>query len=109
MRYVMILCIAVGIFTAGCAGIEPPSPERLIPPWNGASPLHLGDSKDFVLDKWGEPDLIIQIGVDDVGLVQEEWIYDGTYPVLEIESKMLTKSKSLIFTGNALTGYKPKK
>jgi len=109
MRYVMILCIVVGIFTAGCAGIEPPSPNRLMPPWNGASPLHLGDSKDLVLDKWGEPDRIAQIGVDDVGLVQEEWIYDGTYPVLEIESKILAKSESLIFTGNALTGYKPKK
>lgn len=108
MRYIIILCFVVSIFGAGCAGIEPPSPERLIPPWNGASPLHLGDSKDFVLDKWGEPDAIIQIGVDDVGLIQEEWIYDGTYPVLEIEPKILTKSESLIFTGNALTGYKPK-
>jgi hypothetical protein len=108
MKYIILLCFIISIFGNGCAGIEPPSPGRLIPPWDGASPLHLGDSKDFVLDKWGEPDEIIQIGVDDVGLIQEEWIYDGTYPVLEIESKILTRGESLIFTGNALTGYKPK-
>lgn len=109
MKYVIILCLLISMFGIGCAGIDAPSPERLMPPWNSASSLHLGDSKDFVLDKWGEPDLIIQIGVDDVGLVQEEWVYRGTYPVLEIEAKILTRSESLIFTGDALTGYKLKK
>ena len=109
MKYVIILCLLVSAFGVGCAGIEPPSPERLMLPWNGALPLHLGDSNDFGLDNWGEPDLVIQIGVVGVGLVQEEWIYHGTYPVLEIESKILTKSESLIFTGDALTGYKSKK
>ncbi len=107
MKYILTLCIAA-LFLTGCAGIEAPSPERLMPPWNGASPLHLGESKDMVMDKWGEPDYIRQIGVDDVGLVREEWVYDNRYPILEIENDMLTRSQSLIFTGNALTGYKEK-
>lgn len=108
MRYLILLCVLVCVTGGGCAGIEPPSPKRLMPPWNGPSPLHLGDSKDLVIDRWGEPDQIRQTGVDDVGLVQEEWIYDGKYPVLELDAKILARSQSLIFTGNALTGYKPK-
>jgi hypothetical protein len=106
MRLVIISLMLVCGILAGCAGLEAPTPERFVPPWSGASALHLGDSKDYVKDQWGEPEYINQIGVDEVGLVKEEWIYTGRkLPVIEIEPSMLVKGENLIFTGNALTGY----
>ena len=103
------LILVMFILTAGCAGMEAPTPERFVPPWSGASALHLGDSKDYVRSQWGDPESINQIGIDEVGLPVEEWIYVGSkLPVIEIEPKMLAKGENLIFTGSALTGYKKK-
>jgi hypothetical protein len=97
------------LLLSGCAGLEAPTPERFIPPWSGASALNLGDSKEHVRDQWGEPERINYLGVDEVGLIKEEWIYEGRkLPVIEIEPKMLVKGKNLVFTGHALTGYKAK-
>jgi hypothetical protein len=107
MRIIATL-VLLSVLT-GCAGLEAPTPERFIPPWSGASALHLGDSKDYVRDQWGDPESINHLGVDEVGLEREEWIYSGRkLPVIEIEPKMLVKGENLIFTGRALTGYKPK-
>jgi hypothetical protein len=89
----------------GCAEIEPPSPDRILAPWSGVPPVRLGESKDSVLDKWGEPDEIRQIGTDDIGLIKEEWIYYGRYPEVPVDYKYLSKDKRLIFTGESLTGY----
>jgi hypothetical protein len=106
MKYNVIILILFALILTGCAGLEAPTPERFIPPWSGASALHLGDKKDYVISQWGEPEYINQLGVDEVGLVKEEWVYAGRkLPVIEIEPKMLVKGKNLIFTGNALTGY----
>ncbi|MDD5504153.1 MAG: hypothetical protein PHV77_02420 [Candidatus Omnitrophica bacterium] len=103
-------CLLLGLLVfTGCAGLEAPSPQRFIPPWSGASPLHLGDSKDYVREQWGEPEYIKDLGHDEVGLVKEEWVYAGRkLPVIEIEPKMLVKGDNLIFAGRALVGYKEK-
>jgi len=110
MKYKLVCFAILGIvLVAGCAGIEAPSPERFIPPLSGASPLHLGASKDYVTSQWGEPEAIIDRGNDEVGLSIEEWVYSGRkLPVIEIEPKVLVKGENLIFTGRSLTGYKPK-
>jgi len=108
IRYISLILFML-VLTTGCAGLEAPAPERFVPPWSGASPLHLGDSKDYVRSQWGDPERINQTGVDEVGLVKEEWVYSGQkLPVIEIEPKMLVKGENLIFTGNALTGYAKK-
>jgi hypothetical protein len=109
MKYCSIILILFAFILTGCAGLEAPNPERFVPPWSGASALHLGDSKDYVIDQWGEPEHINQIGIDEVGLSIEEWVYSGRkLPVIEIEPKVLVKGENLIFTGRSLTGYKPK-
>jgi len=89
----------------GCAEIEPPSPKEILTPFSGMSPVTLGESKDSVRDKWGEPDEIELLGADDVGLVREAWIYHGRYEDVPVDYKYLSKSKRLIFTGESLTAY----
>jgi hypothetical protein len=109
MKYNIIILILSALILTGCMGLEAPTPQRFVPPLSGASPLHLGASKDYVRSQWGDPEYINQIGVDEVGLVKEEWVYSGRkLPVIEIEPKMLVSSPNLIFTGNALTGYAKK-
>ena len=108
IRYISLILFML-VLTTGCAGLEAPAPERFVPPWSGASPLHLGDSKDYVRSQWGDPERINQAGVDEVGLAKEEWVYVGQkLPVIEIEPKILVKGENLIFTGSALTGYAKK-
>ena len=99
-------CIMLCIFLIGCAEIEPPSPDKILAPWSGVSPVQLGESKDSVRDKWGEPDKINLLGADEVGLVREEWVYRGRYTDVPVDYQYLSKTKSLIFTGESLTGYK---
>lgn len=97
--------ILLSIFIIGCAEIEPPGPEKILAPWSGVSPVQLGESKDSVRSKWGEPDEIRQLGADELGLIREEWVYFGRYPEVPIDYKYLSKTKRLIFTGESLTGY----
>ncbi|MFA5069104.1 MAG: hypothetical protein WC300_05850 [Candidatus Omnitrophota bacterium] len=109
MRIFYIYLMLHMFILAGCAGLEAPAPQRFIPPWNGASPLHLGDNKDYVREQWGEPEYIKDLGHDEVGLVKEEWVYAGRkLPVIEIEPKMLVQGDNLVFTGHALVGYRQK-
>lgn len=101
-----VFCLLLSMLIMGCAEIEPPSPKRILAPWSGVPPVRLGESKDSVRDKWGEPDEIRQLGADDVGLIKEEWIYRGRYPEVPVDYKYLSKTKSLTFTGESLTAYK---
>ena len=89
---------------AGCAGIESPSPQRVLPPWSGTQNLKIGMSKDKVLEEWGEPNERVDKGRDDVGLLIEEWIYYGEYPLLN--RKILSQGARLTFTGSSLTSFK---
>ena len=101
----LVFSLVLSIFLIGCAEIEPPSPERILAPWSGVPPVRLGESKDSVKDMWGEPDDIRQLGVDETGLIREEWIYHGRYPEVPVDYKYLSKTKRLIFTGESLTSY----
>ncbi|MFH1645616.1 MAG: hypothetical protein ABIB11_04265, partial [Candidatus Omnitrophota bacterium] len=101
---IALICL-ISSSVIGCAEITPPGPETILAPWKGVSPVRLGESKDAVLDKWGEPNNITILGSDDVGLVKEEWVYYGKYPSVFIDYQYLSKTKHLIFTGNSLTGY----
>lgn len=105
MSKLTALCLLLSVLIIGCAEIEPPSPKQILAPWSGVPPVRLGETKDSVRDKWGEPDEIRQLGADDVGLIKEEWVYRGRYPDVPVDYKYLSKTKSLIFTGESLTAY----
>ncbi|NQT90301.1 MAG: hypothetical protein HQ558_03510 [Candidatus Omnitrophica bacterium] len=105
MIRLIFCCILLCVFSAGCAGIEPPSAERVFTPWRNATPLQLGESKGSVMDKWGAPDNIVQLGPDELGLQQEEWVYQNALEV-PVGHEYVGRTKRLIFTGNVLTGHR---
>jgi len=105
MFRVLVTYVILGLLLIGCAGIDPPTPKKILTPFAGMSPVQLGESKDSVRDKWGEPDEIEMLGADDVGLIREAWIYRGRYSDVPVDYKYLSKTKRLIFTGDSLTAY----
>jgi len=105
MLKIRLACLLLTAFLLGCAEIEPPSPEKILAPWSGVPTARLGESKDSIKDKWGEPDEIRQLGTDEIGLAKEEWLYRGRYPDVPVDYKYLSKTKKLIFTGDNLTAY----
>lgn len=99
---IYIVLLACIIFLVGCAEIEPPSPEKLITPWNVMISIRTGNTKELVISKWGEPDKKNQIGVDEFGTIKEEWVYYGKYPMAPIDDQYLSKNRYLYFEGNIL-------
>lgn len=104
----LLLTAVFVLFLTGCAGIEPPSPKALLTPWSSTPSTRLGDSKEKILSKWGEPDEINNIGVDELGNAKEEWVYRGRYPTAPVDYKYLSKTKYLYFEGNNLVGEETK-
>jgi len=102
---VVLVCIT-GVM--GCAGIEPPQPEKILKHPLGAGPIDIGMSKEEITSLWGEPDLIRNIGEStDRGRTQkEEWIYQGRMTNLPVNYGYLSKSLHLYFDGNNLTSFK---
>lgn len=103
----LIFFLAASLLIIGCAEIEPPTPKRLLSPWSGVPPARLGENKDSIRDRWGDPDEIRQLGTDETGLAKEEWTYRGRYPEVPVDYKFLSKTKRFIFTGESLTGFTP--
>jgi len=104
MRFLVLLALLAFVFV-GCAEIELPPAKKILAPWSGTSPVQLGESKDSVRGKWGEPDEIELLGADEVGLIKEAWVYRGRYSDIPVDYKYLSKTKRLIFTGDSLTAY----
>jgi len=104
MQRLIVLCLILAVYVIGCAGIEVPSPQEVLPPWTDGANVHLGESKDSVRSKWGEPDEIRYLGADEVGLHKEEWIYRDRYPEIPVEG-ILFRGSRLTFTGDSLTAY----
>ena len=103
IKALIIILMAIPLL-AGCAGIEPPSPQKVLPPWSGTQNLSIGMSKDKVLEEWGEPSERLAKGRDDVGLLIEEWVYYGEYPL--VNRKILSQGARLTFTSSSLTSFK---
>ena len=88
---------------AGCAEIEPPGPDVIISP-----NLRLGDTQQEVISRWGKPDEINKLGVDELGIAKEEWVYYGRYPMVPIDYQYVSKTKYLYFEGNILVRQETK-
>ncbi len=97
--------LSVLIVITGCAGIDPPSPKKIIQHPFGTSMLRPGLTKDQVLAEWGEPDLK---EYDDTGKwknAKERWTYYGRYNELPVDEGYLTKTQYLYFDGKFLVRY----
>jgi len=103
---VVVLAGITGVI--GCAGIEPPSPDKILSHPFGRGPIDTGMTKSEIKEHWGEPDLIRNIGEsNDMGSTQkEEWVYYGRMRNLPVTYGYLSKSLHLYFDGNNLTTFK---
>ncbi len=105
------VAVLIGLITfliTGCAEIEPPTPDKIISPWSSMPNIRLGDTKNDVLSRWGEPDERNQIGVDELGVAKEQWVYYGRYPMAPIDYQYVSKTKCLYFEGNTLVRQETK-
>ncbi len=96
------------VLLAGCAGIEPPTPGKLLTHPLGTSPLHRGMSKDEVRGIWGEPDLVQEKGIaKSAGATpRQEWVYYSHASNLPINYANLSKAMRIYFDGNSVTDFK---
>jgi hypothetical protein len=103
-----LACLIYTLGAVGCAGIEPPNPEKILTHPLGTGPIDLGMTKEEVRAQWGEPDLLRNIGESKgVGSTQkEEWIYYGRVRNLPVSYGYIAKTLYLYFDGENLTSFK---
>jgi len=104
IRCIFILVILVGIL--GCADVKTPTAQyALTHPLSTKTMAVLGTSKGDVIEDWGEPDQVIEMGVDDMGLEKEAWIYNAWFPNTPIDYRHLSRKKKIYFIGDHVTGF----
>jgi hypothetical protein len=92
---------------AGCAGIQPPTPDEVMSHPLGTESIKIGMTKEQVESLWGKPDEIRQ--VEDKTRwkgSREEWVYRPKYGALvpvPVDAGYLSRTKRLHFDGNNLT------
>lgn len=103
----IILLILVGVATvSGCAEIDPfEAPGEVIRHPLGRESIRVGMSKEEVISKWGEPDIVNTLPAKDASASQgEEWVYKARrYTPVPLDAGYLHKNKYLYFDGNNLT------
>lgn len=98
-----VLCL---LSFSSCSDMEAPTARQaLAHPFGTGAPFTLGTTKEEVLADWGPPDHKIQRGVDELGVVREEWIYRGRLQNLPIDYEYVSRTKHLVFEGNHLARW----
>jgi len=64
-----------------------------------------GTSKAEVLEKWGDPSMVREMGYDDMGLKKEAWTYNAWFPRAPLDFRHFSRRKCIYFTGNYVTGF----
>jgi len=104
-----IICIMLGfcfVFLFGCADVKTPTAGyALTHPLSTKTMVINGTSKDEVIEKWGEPYDIIDMGFDDTGLKKEAWIYEAWFPNTPLDFRHFSRKKKIYFSGGYVTGY----
>ena len=104
---VILLILLISATISGCAEIDPfKTPAEVIRHPLGQETIRVGMSKEEVISKWGEPDIINKLPVKDAsGSQGEEWVYKAKrYTPVPLDSGYLHKNKYLYFDGNNLAG-----
>lgn len=99
---VVLICglLIASVLFAGCAGIEPPTPEEIVKHPFGTPTLRIGMNKDQIIAGWGDPDVKEYNDSGKWGNARERWIYYGRYKELPADVGYLSKTKILYFDGN---------
>lgn len=100
----MIVVAATTI--SGCAEINPfEAPGEVIRHPLGSESIRVGMSKEEIISKWGEPDIVNKLPAKDAsGSQGEEWVYKAKkITPVPLDAGYLHKNKYLYFDGNNLT------
>jgi hypothetical protein len=98
--------LTIFVFICGCADVKTPTAHyALTHPLSTKTMVTSGTSKGEVLEKWGDPSEVIDIGYDDMGIRKEAWIYYAWFPRAPLDYRHFSKKKKIYFTGNYVTGY----
>lgn len=103
---IALLFLMVIFVMCGCADVKKPSVGyALTHPLSTKTMVTAGTPKGEVIEKWGEPSDIKDMGYDDMGLKKEAWIYDAWFPNTPIDFRHLSRKKCIYFTGDYVTGF----
>lgn len=101
----MVVCLII-FFLSGCADIKKPSAGyALTHPLSTKTMVVRGTSKGEVIEKWGEPDKITDMGYDDMGLKKEAWTYEPWFPETPLDYRHFSRRKRIYFTGDHVTDF----
>lgn len=105
MKIGLFVVLAV-ILIYGCADVKTPTAQyALTHPLSTKSMVVPGTSKAEVIEKWGEPDDVMEIGYDDMGIKKEAWVYEAWFPNAPLDYRHFSRRKKIYFTGDYATGY----
>ncbi len=105
MNITLYLLFAIFLM-CGCADINTPTAYyALTHPLGTKTMVTAGTSKDKVIEKWGEPSDIVDMGYDDMGIKKEAWIYEAWFPCAPLDYRQFSRRKKIYFTGDYVTGY----
>jgi len=102
----LILLIGVILIFVGCADVKTPTAHyALTHPLSTKTMVVSGTSKEEVIEKWGDPSDVIDMGFDDTGLKKEAWIYDAWFQNAPLDYRHFSRRKKIYFIGDYATGY----
>ena len=106
LKYLFIFFIATTIaaVVAGCAGIEPPTPDEMMKRPLGKSSLKVGMTKDQVESMWGKPDEIRSVENKEKWKGSRVlWVYRAKASGIPLDVDYLSNTRKLYFDGDNLT------
>jgi hypothetical protein len=90
----------------GCADVKVPDAQYALKhPLGTKSMVIAGTSKAEIIEKWGEPDDMIEMGYDEMGIKKEAWVYNAWFPKAPLDYRHFSRRKKIYFTGDSATGY----
>ncbi len=106
-RLCNVLCVMCYVLLlVGCADVKTPSAKyALTHPLSTKTMVAQGTSKKEVVEKWGQPDQVIEMGYDDMGLEKEAWIYEAWFPRAPLDYRHFSSRKKIYFIGDYVTGF----
>jgi hypothetical protein len=103
---IVLYVICTVLIASGCADIKIPGAHyAMTHPLSTKTMVSLGTSKDEVIEKWGEPNEVKNIGYDDMGLKKEAWIYNAWFHNTPLDFRHFSRKKCIYFTGSYVTGF----
>ena len=105
-KFLCVYALALLCVLSGCADIKVPGAHYAIThPLSTKTMVMLGTSKDEVIEKWGKPNEVKNIGYDDIGLKKDAWIYNAWFHNAPLDFRHFSRSNCIYFTGDYVTGF----